>query len=103
EAVRGQLVGTEEPEVPRAGGAGEDVAQELAELPGRFAALGPGRLHRNGVLRVVGKVERLEQVTAVHVRIGAHAPRAGRRPRPRLLARRAALVEQLLWPVGPHP
>jgi len=81
EAIGVQLVGAEETEIPLLGGACEDVAQQHAQLPGGFALLGSRRLHRNGIFRVVGQIERHQQLPAICMRICAHASRARRRLR----------------------
>ena len=63
----------------------------------------PGRGQLHGIVVEGGKRQRLQQLAAIGVRIGAHAAMAGRRQRGEFLAELAALVEQLLGPVAPHP
>ena len=98
--VRRGLVRAEEPEVLLVEIELHHVAQKLPEHPRRFRLDAPGLEHRHGVVVKVGHRQRLQQLTAVGVRVAAHAAVAGRRQLGELLAELAAVVEQLLRPVA---
>ncbi len=95
------LVGSEQPEVDRVGG--DDVTQEPAEHPGRLGGGGGRRLDLGRVVAEVGQHQRLEQLAAVGVRVGAHPARPLWHQGVDLPGRGAVPVEELLGPVGAHP
>jgi hypothetical protein len=101
QSVGGRFVGPQQPEV--VGIVAHDVAQEGAQHPGRLAegGGGPGDFHR--VITEVGQAQVAQELAAVRVRVGAHAPLPLGRQLGQLEPQPAALVEQLLWLVAAHP
>ena len=63
----------------------------------------PGLIDGDRVVAEVRKQERLPQLAAVGVGIGAHAPFAGGRKLPEFGNQRALLIEELLRPIAAHP
>ena len=103
QAVGVGLVGAEEPEVGGLGVSLEDVPHHLAELPRRLVPLRRGLLHRERVVGEVRKIQVHEDSAAIGMRVGAHPAVACGGQGGERGGEAAALVEQLLRPVTPHP
>ena len=103
EPVRRGLVGADQPEVLFVEVELHDLAQEIAEDARRFRTDAAGLGHGHRVLVEVGHRQRLQQCTAIGVRIGAHATMTRRRERSELVAEFASFVEQFVRAVALHP
>ena len=103
QAIGGGLVRSEEPEVPAALVEPEHVAQVAPEHAGGLAGRTRRRRDLHGVVAVVRQLEVARQEPAVGVRVCPHPALPGGGQRAELWAQGAALVEQLLGPVAPHP
>src|SRR5450759_2346182 len=101
QAVRGGLVGSEDPE--RLGVQLDDAAEPLAEHPGGLGHGGAGGLHRYAAVPEVRQPQVPQALTAVGTRVVAHPQGAlgGELAEPG--AQRSGLVEQLVRPVGAEP
>ncbi len=80
-----------------------EIAHQLAELARRLARRRPGRGHVHRVLAEVRQIERHGDLAAVGARVRPHPPFAAWRQRRQFGDERAAIVEELLGLVAPHP
>ena len=102
-AVGVVLVRAEQPEIARFHVQLHDVAQKNPHDPRRLGGRGAGRRNVDGVLPEIRHPQIVQQDAAVGMRIGAHAPRAGRRKRGQFRREAAVLVEELVRLVALHP
>src|SRR6516225_2529485 len=103
QSIRVRLVRTEESEVGRLGIPLENVAKELAELPGGFVTLCSWFLYLKRIISERRQVQRHLNPATIGMRVVAHAALAFRSELGILGAETAVLVEELFWLVGAHP
>ena len=103
QAVGGRLVGAEDAEVALLGVELDHVAEELAQVRASSFMTLPGSGHVDRVVAEIGQPQVAEQDAAVGVRVGPHPALALGGQLAQLGDEPAALVEQLLGPVAPHP
>src|SRR5262245_45039547 len=103
QSIRVRLVRAEKAEVCRLGIPLENVAKELAELPGGFVTLSPWFLHLKRIVSEGRQGQRHLKSAAIGMRVVAHAALAFRSQLGILSAEAAVLVEEFFWFVTAHP